>query len=388
MNTTATPPMTAATSATRSEEAIDATVAPRQPAFVEAPRRPRLPDWTRSRVLAALTGVLLAATLFATSAFHMSYDVIAPGSADGLAGVIKVTSNDAAHPIPTYVPRGAFMFTTVSISERINAFQALWAEVDSNVDLIQEQRITGGQPSQIVQQINRADMDESKVNAEVVALRRLGYSVGIHGDGALIVQDIGAKVLDGTIQRGDVITAVDGKPVSVRDDVGTIMAGKHAGDTVRLTLRNGSSARDVTVTTHPEAKTGRPLIGVQIATANFRYDLPLDIKIDTGLVGGPSAGLAFTLGLLDVLTPGDLTAGRKIAVTGTIDIDEAVGQIGGVGQKAVAARRAGAYAFLVPAGEERAARKHAGSMLVIPVHNLTEALAALQRLGGTPLPAK
>jgi len=332
--------------------------------------------------------VLLAANLVAASRFHLDYDVIAPGSATGLHDTIAVAAKDSAQPVPTYSPspQSGFLYTTVSISERVNGFVALWAKVDHDVSLIEEERITNNQPPKVVQRLNQADMDESKLFAEIVALRTLGYPVGIHGDGAAILGVIDANVVDGKFERGDVITAVDGKPVALRDDVGTIMAGHKAGDRVRLTLRNGSTARDVVVLTHGAPRTNRALIGVQITTSNARFDFPFDIKIDTGGVGGPSAGLAFTLGLLDVLTPGELTGGHKVAVTGTIDIDGTVGQIGGVEQKAIAARRAGAVAFIVPAGEERDARKHAGKMAVLPVHDLADALAALRGIGGGVLP--
>ena len=123
-----------------------------------------------------------------------------------------------------------------------------------------------------------------------------------------------------------------------------------------------------------------------LQTKNLRFDFPVKVDIDTGKVAGPSAGLAFTLALLDDLAPGDLTGGKKVAVTGTIDVEGKVGPVGGVAQKTAAAKRAGAIAFLVPPDEEKDARKHAGSMKIMVVRTLADAVSALQQLGGAALP--
>jgi PDZ domain-containing protein len=135
----------------------------------------------------------------------------------------------------------------------------------------------------------------------------------------------------------------------------------------------------VDVTLGRKPGTDDALIGVLIQT---RVDLPVDVSIDSGDVGGPSAGLAWTLGLLDRLTPGSITGGKRVAVTGEILADGKVGQVGGVGQKAVAARNEGASLFIVPAPEAAEARQTAGSMKVVGVHDLDEALDALAAIGG------
>ena len=112
------------------------------------------------------------------------------------------------------------------------------------------------------------------------------------------------------------------------------------------------------------------------------------MEIDSGSVGGPSAGLAFTLAILDRLTEGDLTGPNKVAVTGTIRLDGSVGPVGGVVQKTEAAVRAGARAFLVPPDEYADARRAArGRLRIIQVSTVDEALAALRRLGGDPVGA-
>jgi PDZ domain-containing protein len=103
-------------------------------------------------------------------------------------------------------------------------------------------------------------------------------------------------------------------------------------------------------------------------------------------VTGPSAGLAFTLTLIDELSPGNLTGGKDVAVTGTMDLDGHVGEVGGVPQKTATAINAGAKLFLVPTGEVKEARRRAGSALtVVGVHTIDDALRALREHGGAPV---
>jgi PDZ domain-containing protein len=122
---------------------------------------------------------------------------------------------------------------------------------------------------------------------------------------------------------------------------------------------------------------------VQLEDRIVDYDLPVDITIDSGNIGGPSAGLAFTLAVLDVLTPGDLTGGRKVAVTGTMALDGTVGPVGGGAQKALTVRNAGYDTFLVPPDELAEVQELVGEDVeVIAVGSLDEALAALASIGG------
>jgi PDZ domain-containing protein len=161
---------------------------------------------------------------------------------------------------------------------------------------------------------------------------------------------------------------------------------------VTLRVRRDGEVRTVVVgTTHSED--GRTIIGV---TVTPRYDFPVDITIDTNDIGGPSAGLAMTLAIIDDLTPGELTGGKDVAVTGTIDVDAHVGEIGGIEQKAVAAKSADADLFIVPECTEEAgravceqelarARERSGDTPVVAVSDLDGALRALERAGGEPV---
>ena len=118
------------------------------------------------------------------------------------------------------------------------------------------------------------------------------------------------------------------------------------------------------------------------STRDLHYDLPVQVTVDSGSVGGPSAGLAFTLGIMDVMTPGSITGGHKVATTGTINPDGTVGPIGGIEQKVIAVKRSGAELFIVPRSEYDDAEKYAGSLRIEPVDNIDDALAVLATLGG------
>jgi PDZ domain-containing protein len=129
-----------------------------------------------------------------------------------------------------------------------------------------------------------------------------------------------------------------------------------------------------------------PFLGV-VSRTRTTYTLPFDVNIQVGDIGGPSAGLALTLAILDILSGGDLTGGHAVAATGTIDLDGSVGNVGGVAQKAVAVRRAGAKVFFVPADQRNEAEGEAGAMKIYPVRTLQQALDDLRALGGHIPPA-
>jgi Lon-like protease len=162
---------------------------------------------------------------------------------------------------------------------------------------------------------------------------------------------------------------------------------------VTMTIRRpdqGELDVDVELTASPDDP-DRTIVGFYpFDTATV--ELPFELSIDTQSIGGPSAGLAFTLTLIDELTEGELTPPGGVAVTGTIDLEGNVGPIGGLRQKASAVAQTGVGTFIVPAaqGEDdiEAARRAAGDDLeIIPVATLDEAIAALERLGGDPLPS-
>jgi PDZ domain-containing protein len=229
-------------------------------------------------------------------------------------------------------------------------------------------------------------MQNSTQDAEIVSLKRLGYKVDLQGQGAEVNQVAPKTPADGHLIPGDVVTAIDGAPITTNDALVTAIRKHRPGDSVTLTVmpNNGSSRTEIVKLGQAPGAGGAGHAFLGIVTSTKRQlKLPVEVNIDPGNVGGPSAGLAFTLGVINALTTSDVTGGHTVAVTGTINPDGTVGDVGGVTQKTAAVRKSGAVAFLVPPGEYKAALKHAGHRLkIIKVANLEEALTALRSIGG------
>ncbi len=335
-------------------------------------------SWRRRRLLVSLGILLLIVPILAGVFIRVPYYLISPGEARGVAELIKVKGDNAKE----FPPKGKILFTTVSLAGNVNVFRALAGWIDDEVEVIPEKQITGGAPRQEVRQQNIQAMVDSKLTATKVALERLGYRVSVNGDGALVTDVKVGDPADGQLQVGDVIKTIDGEAVTLHDQVVSKVRQHQPGDVIKIGFNRGGADKTVELTSVADPE-GRARIGVVLQTNNLKYDFPIDVSIETGLVGGPSAGLAFTLALIDDLTEGELTGGRNVAVTGTIDAAGTVGPVGGVTQKTVTARDAGAIAFLVPPEEEKDAKRFAGKMEIIPIETLADALAALHRLGGS-----
>jgi len=227
---------------------------------------------------------------------------------------------------------------------------------------------------------NLRQMDRSQKIAAAVALRELGYDVKADPAGAFVVAVAPDAPADGKLEPTEVIVAVDGSPVKTPEDLRRLIAKHEIGETVRLRVRAGGAARTVELgTVESPLEPGRPIIGVQVEqAADIR--LPVDVEIDLGGVGGPSAGLAFALDIVEELRR-DVDQGYEVAATGEIELDGGVAPVGGVKQKTIGARRAGIDYFLVPAGDNaEVAQRHAGDLRIIPVDNFQQALRKLRTL--------
>ena len=198
----------------------------------------------------------------------------------------------------------------------------------------QSDYLAPGQGQQDFVQQGFQEMDTSKIDASYVALKRVAGYPADHGPG-LLVEAVGTGVpAEGKIRTGDVITAVNGTEITDDATLSKTIRGAGYGAPLRFTLKEGPKTKTVVVTTAHIPGVPYPAVGIA-TVPNF----PFDVRINSQGIGGPSAGLMWTLGLIDVLTPGDLTGGAKIAGTGTIDPSGRVGPIGGVEQKVVAAER-------------------------------------------------
>jgi len=224
---------------------------------------------------------------------------------------------------------------------------------------------------------NAADMERSEQIASVVALRALGYEVVAAPRGALVIGVASDVPAAAKIDAGDVIVAVDGVPIRTPANLRREIGRRKPGDDVRLTVRRERKALDVTVRTVPSpTDPSRPIVGITV-DQEADIELPFDVDIDLGRVGGPSAGLPFALEIARKLGR-DVTHGCKIAATGELALDGTVLPIGGIKQKTIGARRADVDFFLVPAGRNAdGARENADGLTVIPVESFQQALRTL-----------
>ena len=281
-------------------------------------------------------------------------------------------------------PDGAILFTTVQLDTTVSIFDWLLGEYDDDIDLRPRSEVLGDRSVEDNRQRNLEMMRVSKDAAVIAALHHLGIAVFEEtGLGIDTVRDDGPA--EDLLVAGDVIIAVDDVAITGFASLQDELAAKSPGETgvIRVENIDTQETRDVELAwgEHPD-RPGDAYIGVNVVPPQEELPLPFDVEIDSGTIGGPSAGLAFTLTILDLLTAGELTGGLEIAVTGTISPDGQVGPVGGVGQKAAAAQDAGAVAFIVPVEMVDEASDHAGSMPVIGVATLDEALSALADFGG------
>ncbi|HVF73410.1 MAG TPA: PDZ domain-containing protein [Acidimicrobiales bacterium] len=305
----------------------------------------------------------------------LPYYAIAPGDAREVDELIRAPEGRL------YPSRGEVYLATVSL-QRVKALGAVQGWLDDEVDVVPEEQILGRTPPAQYRQQNLQLMDDSKETAIVVALRQLGHNVPETGKGALVVQVSDGSPASGRLAPGDAITAVDGVPTTVSQAAVDRIRSHRPGEVARIEVTDSNGTTRIEEVTLGERE-GNAFLGVVMQTKDRRFDKPFEVNIDSGRIGGPSAGLAFALGLIEQLSAGELTGGKKVAVTGTIDMNGEVGEVGGVAQKTAAVRNQGADVFLVPPGEYEVALSHAGSKLqIVKVATLEEAIQALGRLGG------
>ncbi|GAA4774394.1 PDZ domain-containing protein [Streptomyces sanyensis] len=332
--------------------------------------------------------VLLCAGVF----FRVPYAEMSPGptvntlgSADG-EPVLQISGR------PTYPTTGHLNMTTVRVTGadyRMNLFEAVygWLTHD-NVVVPHETLYPDGKTEEESTQENAEEFSQSQESAKVAALRELDIPVASRVVVAAVVK--GAPAED-VLHAGDVIRAVDGTAVEEPGDVADLVVEREPGEKVVFTIvpadeaeaaekarREPRTTEQVTVTTEAAEDDGRAVVGIQAGTD---HTFPFTIDIHLADVGGPSAGLMFALGIVDKLTPGDLTGGEFVAGTGTIDEAGEVGPIGGIEMKLVGARNAGAEYFLTPSANcATAASDTPEGLTLVKVDTIEDATGALERI--------
>ena len=303
-----------------------------------------------------------------------------PGSARPTDDRVAVTD------LTIFEPEGEILFTTVAIDDQVTISDWVRSVRDDAVVLRTREQVFGTRTAAEQRERNLQLMAASKDSAIVAALEYLGVEaivesgVGFNG----VVAD---GPVDGLIEVGELIIGLDDQLVTGLDSLIERLEQVEPGDPATLTLEDLETGQirtqEFVYGTHPDPERSGGFIGIEDITIRaVDAELPFDIQIDSGSIGGPSAGLAFTLTLIDLLTEGELTGGNRVAVTGTITGGGTVGNVGGVAQKAAAAEEQGAVMFIVPVESVADAESTTDSLDIVGVSTLGEALEALASLGG------
>jgi Lon-like protease len=327
-------------------------------------------------LLIATVGVIAA--LAVAVLIPVPYVILGPGPTLNTLGessgqpLITITGRT------TYPTTGHLNMVTVGYQGgpgvTINIFSALTAWLNPHEAVVPESELfPPGQTAQQSQQQDTQEMTGSQQLATAAALTELRIPFGTQ---VVVVQAEPGFPAAGVLKAGDVITAVDGKPVTTESALTSLIQSHPAGTTLNLTIvRNGQTQ---TVQVGTKESGGHPVMGVEITG---QYKFPFTVKISVGDIGGPSAGMMFALGIIDKLTPLNLTGGRFIAGTGEITASGQVQAIGGIQQKMVGARDAGATVFLAPASNCSDVKGAIPAGLqVVKVGTLSQAVSDLEAL--------
>jgi Lon-like protease len=358
---------------------------PPGPGSEAAPDEEQAAPRHRKLLIALATAIVIViAAIVAGLLIHLPYYLLSPGDTFRTQSVISIKG------ATTYPQTGSVEYVTVSVTtHETTVIQWLLAHLDSSVTIAKADEIVPPKQTPAQNQAQSLqEMADSKTTATVVALEHLGYKVKATGTGAVIAEVVkGSAAAKGGLRVGDTVVAVDGKDIHLDSDLTAAIQRHKPGDHIVLEVEAGAKdaspvSRTVVLGSRPDHPT-EAFLGVASVTRNLSYpDLPVQVSVSTPDVGGPSAGLAFTLGIMDVLTKGSITGGHIVATTGTMDLNGCVGPIGGMQQKVLAVKASHAVEFLVPRSEYAEAKRYAGSLRVIPVDDTDDALAALTQLGG------
>ncbi|GAA1758269.1 PDZ domain-containing protein [Streptomonospora arabica] len=235
-------------------------------------------------------------------------------------------------------------------------------------------------PDQSVEEITQTqtvEMNSSQRKATAAALTQLGVDYETE---AYVARVMKGKPAQGEVRKGDVIARVDGEPVADKDEAVELVGDREPGDAVSLTLDREGADEPVKAEVKTAADDeGNAVIGILVAD---RMEFPFEVDISVGEIGGPSAGMMFSLGVIDRLSPEGLTGGHQIAGTGTITPEGEVGGVSGVAQKMVSAERLGAEYFFVASDSCSQTFDSAatGEIEVVRVDELDDAVGALKKI--------
>jgi Lon-like protease len=331
----------------------------------------------RSRRTATLSLLGLAVVVLTAIAalLPVPYVVLGPGPTENTLGTVDGTSLITIKGRATYPASGNLNLVTVLVTggpaSHLDLFTALRGWIDPEVAVVPVQTVFAPDTTaEQVRQRNAEEMQLSQQDATVAALRHLKIPVT---EKVAVQAVVAGAPAQGRLKAGDVVVSVDGRPATDADAVRATISAHKPGDAVTIVVeRDGRTVTEKITTVEQD---GRTVVGF---IPGALYTFPFTVEIDPGNVGGPSAGLMFSLGVIDKLTPGDLTGGAFVAGTGTIDVDGKVGAIGSIPQKMIGARDAGARFFFTPAKNcAEAVGAVPDGLRLVKVSTLDGALAAL-----------
>jgi PDZ domain-containing protein len=341
---------------------------------------------SRRSLTLAIAGLATVVAIAVAVLLPVPYVILGPGPTLNTLGessgqpLIKISGH------PTYKTTGNLNLVTVSYQggpgSNMNIFQALRAWLDPSEAVVPETELFPvGQSAQQTQAQDTEEMTGSQQMATAAALTALHIP---YQTLVTVVSTVAGYPASKVLKAGDVVEAVDGKAVDGQTSLSSMITAHPAGTVLTLTvLRAGKT---LTIPVASKASDGTPVVGV---TVEEQYKFPFQVSISVGNIGGPSAGMMFALGIIDKLTPLNLTGGKFIAGTGEITASGQVEPIGGIQQKMVGARSAGATIFLTPAGNcsDTTGAVPAGLRLV-KVSTLSQAMSDLEAIKtGKPVPS-
>jgi Lon-like protease len=328
------------------------------------------------------SSIVISLLMIAGIFFSLPYYVSKPGIAKELSPIIQVENGEEG--------KGSFMLTTVRMG-RANIYSYVEAKLFDYVELYPVEAIlheTETQDEYNARQLHA--MAGSKLNAIEVAYKKAGYPVEYEYKGVYVVQVVPDMPAEGKLRAGDRIIMVDGQKFDSSENFIEYVGKKKADDQIELTLKRNGKTKTVIVTVKP-FKEDPKKIGIGISLVDDKdISVNPNVTVKTDEIGGPSAGLMFALEIYDQLMEDDFTKGYQVAGTGTIDSKGAVGPIGGIDQKIVAADKAGAEIFFAPNEKGssnsnyklavKTAKEIDSKMKIVPVDLIDDAINYLQNL--------
>ena len=312
--------------------------------------------------------VPLCALVYLGATYYLPYYSLGPGPARAVQPLIRYDGRDR------YESEGAFVLTSVAFRQ-LTGLDLVRAWLNPDLDVVgREVLYTPGESEEQERQRSISQMDQSKIDAASVVLDALTGYPEQHGDGVLIETVVPTCAAEGHLYVGDVIHAIDGTPVDSVEDARDVLDALDADARIGFDVTVDGEDEHVSLVRAPCGDEKEPLIGVSMIEA-----FPFDVSFASGGIGGPSAGLSWALGFYDLMTPGDLTGGDTIAVTGALGPDGTVYPIGGVQEKVAAAASAGAETLILPRDDLAEARE-AGDrgVRLVPVDTFDDAVAQLE----------